>query len=202
MITPPKKPDSMPSQEDFAQIVRNANDGDQEALAEMRALLDDNPEIWRHMGDLSRYAQESILSQIAGPDQLIKESLRRTAKELMGELTTESCSPIERLAAERIVGCWMECHYVDMLHPLPQGATLTQQKFHLNLKTSAQKRYEQSMRSLVVLKKLLAETRSSGNATKLAVAMPSNGTQRQPIRQRDPHNRMQVYFEEAEPSGV
>ena len=40
-----------------------------------------------------------MLVAIAGENESVKESLRRSAEELFGQLTTESSSAIERLAA-------------------------------------------------------------------------------------------------------
>ena len=193
MIKPTKdKPNKLPTQDEFKAVVDKANAGDANALAELRQLLDDNPEIWKSLGDLPRYARESMLVAIAGKDESVKESLRRSAEELLGQLTTESSSAIERLAADRVISCWLECYFVDLLHPLPQGSTVKQKRFHLQLKTSAQKRYDASLKSLATLKKLLVPepepttTTKKGKATKTRGAEPT-------IRQFDPHNRISVF---------
>lgn len=182
---------TMPSQEEFSAIVQRANAGDQAALAEMRAILDANPEIWHRMGDLSTYARESMLKLISGGDELIRESVRRTADELLGTLTKDTSSPIERLAAERVVACRLESEYVSMLHAVPQGATIAQQKYHLLLKSSAQRRYDQALRSLAILKKLLPPPTKPAFRTSSSVPQKDNTPK--PVTQYEPHNRIGVF---------
>ena len=195
MIKPTKdKPNKLPTQDEFKAVVDKANAGDDKALSELRQLLDNNPEIWKSLGNLPRYARESMLVAIAGKDESVKESLRRSAEELLRGLTTESSSPIERLAADRVVSCWLECHFVDLLNPLPQGSTVKQKRFQLQLKTSAQKRYDASLRSLATLKKLLTPEPEPTKTTKKK--KPATCPAPQPtIRQCDPYNRIAIFNE-------
>ena len=181
----------MPSQEEFSAIVKRANAGDQTALAEMRGILDDNPQIWRRMGDLATYARESMLQLVSGGDELIRESVRRTADELLGTLAKDNASPIERLAAERVVACWMESEYVAALHAIPQGATIKQQKYHLSLKSSAQRRYDQALRSLANLRILLSP-RTTNRAIEASVPIPPENSTPVSTNQYEPHNRIGV----------
>ena len=193
MIKPTnEKPNKLPTQDEFKAVTDKANAGDANALAELRQLLDDNPEIWKNLGDLPRYARESMLVAIAGKDESVKESLRRSAEQLTGELTTKSSSVIEKLAADRVVSNWLEAHLIDLLNPLPQGATVKQKRFQLQLKTSAQKRYDGSLKSLATLKKLLrpepepTRTTKPKQATRTPAPEPT-------IRQCDPYNRISVF---------
>lgn len=196
MIKPTSaKPTKLPTQEEFKSVTDQANAGDSKALARLRQLLDDNPAIWRSLGDLPRYAREAMLATIAGKDESVRESLRRSADELLQRLTKESSSAIEKLAADRIVANWLECHFVDMLNPLPQGATIKQQRFHMQLKSSAQRRYDASLRSLATLKKLLApepEPTPTKSTKKAATRLDTQPT----IQQCDPyHNRIAIFNE-------
>ena len=191
MIKSADKPTTMPSQEEFSAIVKRANAGDQTALAEMRGILDDNPQIWRRMGDLATYARESMLQLVSGGDELIRESVRRTADELLGTLAKDNASPIERLAAERVVACWMESEYVAALHAIPQGATIKQQKYHLSLKSSAQRRYDQALRSLANLRILLSP-RTTNRAIEASVPIPPENSTPVSTNQYEPHNRIGV----------
>ena len=186
-----KKPNKLPTQDEYKAVVDKANAGDSQALSELRKMLDDNPSIWQSLGDLPRYARENMLVAIAGKDESMKESLRRSAEELLGQLTTESSSAIERLAADRVISCWLECYFVDLLHPLPQGSTVKQKRFHLQLKTSAQKRYDASLKSLATLKKLLVPEPEPTKVTKKQAkkTRPPEPT----IRQSDPYNRISVF---------
>ena len=57
---------AMPNQEEFAELVKRANAGDDNALATMRKTLDSNPEIWESVGNLATHAQQSMVTLIAG----------------------------------------------------------------------------------------------------------------------------------------
>lgn len=192
MIKSADKPTkTMPSQEEFSALVKRANAGDQPALAEMRGILDDNPEIWRRMGDLATYARESLLRLISDGDELIRESVRRTADELLSTFVNDNTSPIERLASERVVACWLESEYVSMMHAVPQGATIQQQKYHLSLKSSAQRRYDQALRSLANLRILLSP-RTTNRAIEASVPIPPENSTPVSTNQYEPHNRIGV----------
>jgi hypothetical protein len=196
MIKPTTKQDKMPTQEAFKAVVDRANTGDAEALKELRQLLHDNATIWQQLGDLPKFARESMLTAIAGKNQATRESVRLAADSIFGELTTESCSPIVRLGADRVVSCWLVCHFVDMLHPIPQGATVAQKRYHLALKSSAQKRYSESLRSLATLKTLLPSTPPEPEKPKATQTKRKGARTPEPtIKQRDPYNRIAIYNE-------
>ena len=82
MTTSTNKQATMPSQEDFAELVKRANAGDDDALAMMRQTLDSNPEIWESVGNLATHAQLSMVKLIAAGNKLVSESLLRKAKQM------------------------------------------------------------------------------------------------------------------------
>jgi len=145
----------MPNREAFELLVQTANTGDEQALTELRKLLDENPIIWQSVGDLAQHAQLALLRAIANGDQLLFESVSRTAEELRQELLGPSPSKLEELAVERIVACWLEMKFIETSYPLPKGDNLLEAKFALQQKESAQRRYESSIRSLAQIRKLL-----------------------------------------------
>jgi len=145
----------MPDRENFERIVRAANEGDELALTALRKLLDENPIIWQSVGDLAQHAQMALLRAIANGDQLLFESVSRTAEELRQELLGPSFSKLVKLGVERIVACWLEMKFIETSYPLPKGDNLLEAKFALQQKESAQRRYESSIRSLAQIRKLL-----------------------------------------------
>ena len=110
---------------------------DQAALARLRKTLDENPLIWRSVGNLALHARMVLVKAIAGGDQLATESLLRHAFELESSLVGPSSTPLERLAVQRIVACWLETHYAALQGPEPTGDTLKQAKFALQVRESA-----------------------------------------------------------------
>jgi hypothetical protein len=181
-----QQPTQMPTRHEFDALVKAANGGSDEALDALRTLLNGQPEIWRHVGDLFAHAKESLIKLIAGDNQLLVESLRRTVDEMEVELLGDSASRLERMAIQRIVATWLELQFTDTVHPEPQGKSLAQVKFALDLKNSAQRRFDAALKSLSLVKKMLpGEAATTGKDTKSeklprVIGFPSqNRTQRE-----------------------
>ena len=204
---------TMPSQEDFAELVRRANAGDDDALALMRQTLDSNPEIWQSVGDLAKHAQQSMLKLIAGDNKLVSESLLRKAAEMKTDLSGPSPSKLEKLAVERIVACWLEMEYLATVYPVAKGETLGQARFVLKQKESSERRFNAAVKSLTTLRALLP-----GGNVKPSDHQESNGHtvgksrmngkpcephqglngKHKPRVNGHPNNRLKAYLEESE----
>ena len=146
---------NLPTREDFQAMVDRANAGDAQALADLRQTLDEHPEIWRAVGDLAVHARSSMIRLVANGDQLLAESLLRKADEMEQELGGLNPSPLERLAVQRIVACWLELEFTDGMHPMPAGETLKQAKFSLEVKAAAQRRFQAAVKSLTLIRKMV-----------------------------------------------
>ena len=208
---------TMPSQEDFAELVKRANAGDDNALAMMRKTLDSNPEIWERVGNLAAHAQLSMVRLIAGGNKLVTESLLRKAEQMKAELAGTSPSKLEKLAVERIVACWLEMEYLATTYPVAKGGTLGQARFALKQKESSERRFNAAMKSLTTLRALLpnGDTQVVEHHERNEHAHPKshvNGKQSKPHQAMKathkprvngyPKNRMKVYLDESEPVTV
>ena len=100
--------------DELAELMKEAANGNTEVLPQLQAYLDDNPEVWQKLGDLSWHAEEAVLGVIAGKHLLIKESVRKKMQELRAELSGHSTSPLEQLLIDRIVLAWAQSHHADM----------------------------------------------------------------------------------------
>lgn len=207
----------MPSQEDFAELVKRANAGDDDALALMRQTLDSNPEIWQSVGDLAKHAQQAMLKLIAGDNKLVSESLLRKADEMKTDLSGSSPSKLEKLAVERIVACWLEMEYLATVYPIAQGETLGHATFVLKQKESSERRFNAAVKSLTTLRALLpsGKVRSSDhhesnghtvgksrmNGKRSTLDSGLNGKHK-PRLNGHPNNRLKAYLEESDPVTV
>ena len=63
------------SKDEFDVVVTEANDGNSEALAQLRTLLDERPEIWRQVGDLGKHAELTMIRLIAPIMPFVTEEL-------------------------------------------------------------------------------------------------------------------------------
>ncbi len=141
--------------DEFKALVELANSGDELALAELRELLDSRPDIWQQIGDLGRHAELAMINLIAGNNSLVRESLMRKIEEMKGELVGDDPSLLEKIAAQRVIATWLDVQYTATAYPEPKGETITEARFQLKLKDSAERRFNAAMKSLMLVQTLL-----------------------------------------------
>ena len=155
----------MPSRKEFETIVKAANAGEAKSLQKMERLLTRCPQIWQSVGNVAAHATAALIKLVAGDDQLLASSLRRKMDDLHSELVAESTSPLERLAVDRVVLSWAHANYVDAA--IASMATNSPGTLALWLKrqTQASRQFDQAVKSLATLRKLLpAAERSPGKS--------------------------------------
>jgi hypothetical protein len=121
----------------------------------LRAMLDQQPDLWRVAGDLSRAAALDIVNQLrAGP--VVSESLKRGWGALQDELGYASASPLERLMIEQIALCWLDLHIVQLEYTRAQTQPMpTSDADHWDRRLSAaQQRYLRACDALARIRKL------------------------------------------------
>ena len=155
MLNTHPKQNNLPSQLGFPELVKQANTGDQVALAQLRKTLDKNPQIWRAVGNLALHARMVLAQSLADGDQLALDSILRHAFEMETELLGPASTPLERLAVGRIVACWLETHFAAIQGPEPTGNTLQHAKFALQVRESAEKRFNAAIKSYSLVRQLL-----------------------------------------------
>lgn len=153
----------MLSREEFAELVSRANQGEPEAVIELRWLLDERPEIWQQIGDLSLHAEEALLTLVAGSDLLARESIARKLRSLRDELVGPSPTPLEQLAVDRIAICWLQVQYADTLFGGTHQAASKRTAMTIRWLDQAARRYNAAVRSLLDIRRLLpAATHGQG----------------------------------------
>jgi hypothetical protein len=93
-------------------VIAKAKAGDASVLPQLRAVLDNNPALVRHYGDIGRHAQAAWVALAAGRSLYLKETLTRAADARRAELTRPGASPPERLLVERVVACDLQLGYL------------------------------------------------------------------------------------------
>jgi hypothetical protein len=137
------------------QLVQRAQQGDDSVLPELRAALDENPQVWRECGDLGRQAQAAWLHLLSGQDLLLRESVQRKVEEMRAELSGHSPMPLEMLLVERVLAGWLQCHYADALAAQARGpeATAGVRQELMKRQESSQKRYLSALKQLALVRK-------------------------------------------------
>jgi hypothetical protein len=143
-----------PTRQEFDQLVQQANDGNRRAQARLRAILDDCPEIWQRAGNLAEHAELSLVRLIAKEEWLLTESVRRCAAQMRSELAGPDPTPLEAIAVERVVACWLQLQYVDGLCAQADGE-LGRASFWLKRQTQANRQFHAALKSLCMIRTLL-----------------------------------------------
>lgn len=151
---------------EFADLVRRANGGDQDATSLLRQTLDATPELWQQLGDLAAHAEASLLTLVAGNDLLARESIGRKLQSLRDELGGSSPSLLERMAIDRVVISWLGVQHVDMLVGSTGTATAARANQIMKWRDQAARRFNASMKALLDVRRLLPQvSRSDGSPT-------------------------------------
>src|SRR5439155_23589265 len=66
---------SAPPLDDFPTLVRQAQAGDRRVLPALQAHLDAHPEIWQARGNLAQQLKATLITKIAGAEQLATQEV-------------------------------------------------------------------------------------------------------------------------------
>jgi hypothetical protein len=104
-------------------------------------------------------AEDAWVELVAGPNLLLKESLRRKLAELKSELLSDpAASPLEQLLVERVGARWLQTAYADAAaaQAREKPLDLAQLEQQQRRQKRAQKGYLAAIRTLATVRKLLA----------------------------------------------
>jgi hypothetical protein len=150
-------PEAIRLTEDIRKLVQRAEQGDLSVLPALRQVLDENPTLWRHYGDLAELAQLTWLNLACGSNLALRESISRRLEELRTELASENALPLEGLLVERVVVGWLQTSYADvhLAQVKNHGPDPARVRAATHLLDRAQQRYLAAIRQLAVVRKLL-----------------------------------------------
>ncbi len=140
--------------EAFTLLVQRANAGDEQALQELRMVLDRCPEIWRQIGDLASHAELATLRLVGGDDRLLMESLQRKVDELKAKLTRPGGSVLEQLVVLRVVATWLQVQHADTASA-SSDLSVQQGKFWAQKQDQAHRRHLTAIKDLARLQQML-----------------------------------------------
>jgi len=157
----------------LAKLVATANAGDESALGRLRQILDSNPTVWRAVGDLGEIAKTMLIAAISGNDNLLIESLRRQVAEMEQALLDPNASPVEKLAAERVVIAWLQMRQSDIRSARPEGHSVGWAGFWIRAQAQAARRYESAIRHLQAVQRMERRRPRSGTQVHRSSSMPA-----------------------------
>lgn len=134
----------------LANLANAASSGDRKALDLLRETLATS-HAWRLIADLQRAIEAEMAEKLAPQDILHRELFFKRSSELRAHLAGDKSSLMVKLAASRVVACWIFAQFLELrLHE--SGEVLT--TANVKLMEQAERRIETAMRTLSHAKKL------------------------------------------------
>jgi len=158
---------------ELRELLERARKGDRDVLPLLREVLDDRPELWRHVGDLARHAQQAWINLTAGKDLYLAESLERRTEELKRELAGANATPLEQLLVDRVAAAWLQMEHASLsiVASAEGGPRLVE--FHDRRQDRAHRRYMLALGALATVRKLLPSTQAESSPSAIAAELPT-----------------------------
>lgn len=103
------------------------------------------------VGNLARRLEQTTVNTIAGNDVLVQESLLAKIGQLRTELEGPNPSVPEKLLVDRIVVIYLQLHHAELTAPEMDHPSAPRHQRQIE---RFQRRYESSIRTLMVVRKL------------------------------------------------
>jgi hypothetical protein len=155
-LGPPRHAGPRSREDELGDLVAAARQGDQSVLPQLRAALDDNPDLWRHAADLGAHAEHAWIELIAGSDAYVGESLHRRVAEMKQELAgTATPTALEKLLIQRITVGWLITNFADLSYVQGKNQPLALAKYALDRQDRSQRRFLAAIAGLQSMRKVL-----------------------------------------------
>jgi hypothetical protein len=141
----------------LALLARKANEGDRQALADLRLFLDGHPEVEAHVGDLARLAEAAWVELLVGKDALTGEAVKRQLTQLKDGLAGSRPSAVEKLVVDLVAVNYLAERQAEIAAAAPDNKSLDQAAFRLKRAESTQRRYLNSLKMLSHLRALIPQ---------------------------------------------
>ncbi len=159
-------PPPMTQAEALAELARRASEGNEYCLAGLRKMLDEDPKIWRKLGNVSGLAEKSWIALLSNGNKLMEESIPRRLEEMKNELGDPHATPLEKLLIELVGVTWLAAQHGEIDAAGPGGGNLQQANFRLRRAESSQRRLLAAVKTLQLIRALVPRgLRSSGPGT-------------------------------------
>jgi hypothetical protein len=132
-----------------------ANEGEPEALAALRAVCEQTPELWRRMGNLASHVEDELVSATAGANEVYRDAIYSSLDEQRRALTGPDPSPLERLLVDRIVVCGLDLANLELGSRQEDERHTPAQREHMaRLVDRSHRRYLAAIRTLANVRQM------------------------------------------------
>ena len=146
--------------EKLQDLLRLAEKGEEDAVPEIRQILNEHPDLaWRFV-DVAHAAEDALIEVMTKEEDLAAKELIRCQLEAMREeVAGKNSSPLERLLSERVVLTWLEVQLFEALYAKNmRKSTIPQAEHHQKRLDRAHRRHLSAIRELAQMRKLLKGT--------------------------------------------
>ncbi len=146
--------------EKLQDLLRLAEKGQEDAVPEIRQILNEHPGLaWRYV-DVAHVAEDALIEEMTEEGDLAAKELIRCQLEAMREEVAGKTSPaLERLLSERVVLTWLEVQLFEALYAKNmRKLTIAQAEHHQKRLDRAHRRHLSAIRALAQMRKLLKGT--------------------------------------------
>lgn len=151
-VTPVRRQELL---DELRDTVEAAHDGDAKSLSRVREILKELPSLANTLADLADKAERVVIKRVSGDDPLIEVALPVKLKAMRDELCGPNPSALEQLMAERIVACWLQLQYAEIVYAQNLGKlSIPQSEYHQRRLDQFHRRYLSSVKSLAQIRKM------------------------------------------------
>ena len=147
--------------EEFRSLLVGAQQGDQKALARLKAQFGDHPAFWtRFGGDVARRAEDALADRMAGDALLTREAVRVQMAQMRAQLAGPISTPLEQLLIDRVVLCAFQLLHAETSYAerLEEGMSEQEVRYFERRVDGMNKRYLAAVRALATVRKLQLPT--------------------------------------------
>jgi hypothetical protein len=141
-------------------LLRLAEKGQEDAVPEIRQILNEHPDLaWRFV-DVAHIAEDTLIEEMTKEGDLATKELIRCQLEAMrDEVAGKNSSALERLLSERVILTWLEVQLFEALYAQNmRNLTIAQAEHHQKRLDRAHRRHLSAIRELAQMRKLLRGT--------------------------------------------
>ncbi|MGO8746256.1 MAG: hypothetical protein ACLQNE_09725 [Thermoguttaceae bacterium] len=159
----------------FNRLRERANRGNRAAQDTLIQYVNASPALKDSLGDMAQCAETALIETITKGDWLAARLLKQGAAELRQQVSRPSQSPLEDLAVQRLVACWVQLQFVESMCGMALGKEVDA-KFWLQRQQQVHKLYAAAEKSLLLVRGVLPASVQVATMTNVAVSANIVGT--------------------------
>jgi hypothetical protein len=138
-------------------LLRLAQQGEEDAVPEIRQILNEHPDLALRFVNVAQIAEDALIEEMTREGDLAAKELIRCQLEAMREqIAGNNSPPLERPLSERVVVTWLEVQLFEALYAQSMSKlTIAQAEHHQKRLDRAHRRHLSAIRALAQIRKLL-----------------------------------------------